>query len=37
MARWPIITHPIIVMAAIAIGLDSVLIGIVFLIAIGLD
>jgi hypothetical protein len=29
MARWPINTHPIIVMVAIAIGLDCILIGIV--------
>ncbi len=28
MARWPINTHPIIVMVAIAIGLDCILIGI---------
>ncbi len=37
MARWPINTHPIIVMAAIAIGLDRISIGIAGLIVIGLD
>jgi hypothetical protein len=37
MARWPINVHPIIVMGAIAIGLDCILIGIVSSIAIGLD
>ncbi len=37
MARWPINAHPIIVMAAIAIGLDCISIGIVGLIVIGLD
>jgi hypothetical protein len=37
MARWPRKTYPIIVRAAIVIGLDCILIGIVHLIAIGLD
>jgi hypothetical protein len=37
MARWPINAHPIIVMAAIEIGLDRILIGVVGLIAIGLE
>ncbi len=37
MARWHINAHPIIVMAAIAIGLDCISIGIVVLIVIGLD
>jgi hypothetical protein len=37
MARWPINAHPIIVMAAIAIGLDCILIDIVSLIRIGSD
>ncbi len=38
MARWPINAHPIIVMAAIAISLDCILIGIVIKsIAISLD
>jgi hypothetical protein len=36
MARWPIHAHSIIVMTAIAIGLDHTSIGIVGLIAIGL-
>ncbi len=37
MARWPVNAHPIIVMTVIAIGLDSISIGIVGSIAIGLD
>jgi hypothetical protein len=37
MARWPLNAHPIIVMAAIAIGSDHVSIGIVCLIAISSD
>jgi hypothetical protein len=37
MVRWPINAHPIIVMAAIAIGLNRILIGIDNLIAIGSD
>ncbi len=37
MVRGPINAHPIIVMAAIAISLDCILIGIVSLITIGLD
>jgi hypothetical protein len=37
MAKWPINTHPNIVMAAIAVGLDHISIGIVGLIAIGSD
>ncbi len=36
MASWFINVHPIIVMAAIAIGLDCILIGIIGSIAIGL-
>jgi hypothetical protein len=37
MARWPIYTHPIIVMMAIAIGLDRISISTVGLIAISYD
>jgi hypothetical protein len=37
MAWWPINAHPIILMAAIAIGLNHISIGIIGLIAIGLD
>ncbi len=37
MVRWPINAHPIIVMAAIAISLDYISIGIDSLITIGLD
>ncbi len=37
MERWPMNAHPIIMMVAIAIGLDRISIGIVGLIAINLD
>ncbi len=37
MARWPINTHPIIAMPAIAIGLDCISIGIADSIAISSD
>jgi hypothetical protein len=37
MAKWPINTHPIILMVAIAMGSDHILVGIVGSIAIGSD
>jgi hypothetical protein len=37
MTRWPINAHPIIVMVAIAIGLDCISIGITDVIVINLD